>query len=224
MPIAVATKTADAESGMTHPYGGIVLGNALTALARISESETNAVIVRRPLRGVLARLTPLPEPGYCRMVPLDQDFRLHGLLGKEFGASARAALARDMRRLCTAYRALFAGPARAELHVTNRDDCRKFHVDYYRARLLVTYAGPGTELAPEDAVDRAELCSGKDEADPASANQRILMDPQRVVRAMEGDIVLLKGQHFESGRAAVHRSPPILASNSVRLVFKLTIS
>jgi hypothetical protein len=102
------------------------------------------------------------------------------------------------------------------------DKCRKFHMDYVKLRLLVTYAGPGTEIAPEAIVNRGAL-----EA-PAhcyiEANEAILNNPSGVLRAQTGDVVLLKGDRWpgNEGRGAVHRSPPVSEQKLRRRVLTLT--
>ncbi|MCS6899760.1 MAG: DUF1826 domain-containing protein [Myxococcales bacterium] len=102
------------------------------------------------------------------------------------------------------------------------DKCKKFHVDYVMLRLLVTYAGPGTELAPDEIVNRQAL-----EA-PAcchlEANEAILRDASRVIHARAGDVVVLKGNAWpgNEGLGAVHRSPPVEGRNLRRLVLTLT--
>ena len=89
-------------------------------------------------------------------------------------------------------------------------------------RLIITYAGPGTEWVPDDGVHRASL-QAPWRSLPA-INRRIVPDPSRVAVARPGDVLILKGESYpgNSGRGAVHRSPPIACSNGVRLLFKLT--
>ena len=49
---------------------------------------------------------------------------------------------------------------RVSFGAVRRDQCRKFHVDYVRYRLVTTYAGPGTEWVPDDAVHRSPPIEG----------------------------------------------------------------
>ncbi|UJR80509.1 DUF1826 domain-containing protein [Sandaracinus amylolyticus] len=113
--------------------------------------------------------------------------------------------------------------AQVRLESVSCDACRKFHVDYVRMRMLVTYAGPGTELvangdARREYIGRADL--GFDEA-----NRAIVPNASRVIHAREGDIVLLKGEAFEgnAGNGAVHRSPPIEERGERRLMLKIDL-
>src|SRR5690606_18232190 len=61
-----------------------------------------------------------------------------------------------------------------KLSVINSDQCRKFHVDYVRYRLLTTYLGPGTEWIPNEYVDREAL--GDPPEEPSAANAVIVKD------------------------------------------------
>jgi hypothetical protein len=86
----------------------------------------------------------------------------------------------------------FAAVSRARhlairLEVISGPACRRFHQDHVRARLLCSYRGPGTELAP-DTVDRdagpAALCLGT------------------------GQVAVLRGHRHPLGAGRVlHRSP-----------------
>jgi len=102
------------------------------------------------------------------------------------------------------------------------DKCKKFHVDYVMLRLLVTYAGPGTEIAPDSMVNRKAL------EEPAhchiEANAAILRDPSGVVHANAGDVVVLRGNAWpkKEGLGVVHRSPPVEDRGLRRLVLTLT--
>ncbi len=107
---------------------------------------------------------------------------------------------------------------RLSLGAVRDDQCRRFHVDYLRLRLVTTYAGPGTEWLPEEAVDREALervgCS------PAEANRHIVRDPSARRCAGAGDVLLMKGSRYPSlhGGGAVHRSPPIDGTGQTRIV------
>jgi hypothetical protein len=99
--------------------------------------------------------------------------------------------------------------------------CRLENAHCYRLRLLVTYSGPGREVVRENALDRSALATGGD--DVAFASERIVRDRRSIVRARAGDVVVLKGERFGSGLAAVHRSPPVAALRQSRLVLKFTV-
>lgn len=97
------------------------------------------------------------------------------------------------------------------------DQCRKFHVDYVRLRMIATYCGPGTEWIANEDVHRATLehppnC-------PCDANRQILRPGAAARHAHAGDVVLLKGSRFGDGElGAVHRSPPIEQQGVTRVI------
>jgi Protein of unknown function (DUF1826) len=96
------------------------------------------------------------------------------------------------------------------------DQCRKFHVDYLRYRLITTYVGPGTEWVPDDAVRREALDHPLD--CPCDANKEIVRDASAVRHAVPGEVIVMKGARHQSHRGAVHRSPPIEGTGRVRVV------
>ncbi|KYF52749.1 hypothetical protein BE08_05815 [Sorangium cellulosum] len=109
-----------------------------------------------------------------------------------------------------------ASRLRVSFGAVRSDQCRKFHMDYVRYRLISTYAGPGTEWVPDDAVSREAL--GRPASSPWKANQEIVPNASVVRHAVAGDVIVMKGARHEHRRGAVHRSPPIAASGKVRVV------
>lgn len=136
----------------------------------------------------------------------------------------RAWLRRDIEGLL-ARLVRFAGYPRflVSLGPVVDDQCRRFHVDRVHLRVLVTYAGPGTEWVPDEAVARGAL--GRPFGCNDEANAAVVPDATRIQRAGAGDVVWLKGQQWpgEEARGAVHRSPPLGTSGVKRLVFKATV-
>lgn len=112
------------------------------------------------------------------------------------------------------------GPIKISLGSVRDDQCRRFHVDYLRLRLVTTYAGPGTQWLPEDAVDRHALEHAID-CSPWEANERIARAPNAVRHARPGDVLVMRGSRFpgaEPRRGAVHRSPPLQGTGEARVV------
>lgn len=134
----------------------------------------------------------------------------------------RAALESDVHAVLGRFRALVPlRSVRLKLHAVHHGQCRKFHADYVPLRLLCTYAGPGTEWVPDDAVARGEL-GGYDE-DIDAANERIIPDASRIRHAGTGDVVLLRGNAWKRGSpGAVHRSPVVRSCADHRLVLAIT--
>jgi hypothetical protein len=137
---------------------------------------------------------------------------------------ARTFLAQDLRSLVQRFGFLTGiRPIKISFGAVTGDQCRKFHADYQRLRLITTYLGPGTEWLPEHAVRRHALIEPP--ACPATANQLIVRDPSLVRRAHAGDVLLLRGHDGVVGAAlaAVHRSPPIEQSRKVRVVLVASV-
>jgi hypothetical protein len=86
--------------------------------------------------------------------------------------------------------------------------CPRFHIDRIPARLLTTYAGPGTEwLAARDVrYDRL----GPASAGMPDETSGLLKEHAQVRRLAPGELGLFKGSTWADGRIAgvVHRSPP----------------
>lgn len=95
------------------------------------------------------------------------------------------------------------------------DQCRKFHTDRLRLRLITTYAGPGTQWVTEAGVRRVALVAPA--ACPEQANREIVKHERFVRNARAGDVLLMKGA-WNGSHGLVHRSPPIEAARLLRLV------
>jgi hypothetical protein len=137
----------------------------------------------------------------------------------------RAWLRQDISRLlCRVCVLAEVAEARVFFGVIRDDQCRKFHVDAVRLRLVTTYVGPGTEWVPSEAVDRDALARAIPH--PAQANTAIVRDPREVRRASPGDVLALKGSRHPDAASggAVHRSPPIEHdAGALRVALVLTV-
>lgn len=117
---------------------------------------------------------------------------------------ARLAHLADARRL------------RVSFGAVRTDQCRKFHVDYVRYRLVATYVGPGTEWVPDEAVRREALDHPPD--CPCDANKEIVREASAIRHAVPGEVIVMKGARHPNHPGAVHRSPPIEGTGRVRVV------
>lgn len=88
---------------------------------------------------------------------------------------------------------------RVRIERTDSNACRKVHADYTDVRLITTYAGPGTDIAPHaDDTDRSNCC---------------------LERVPTGWVGLFKGRTYDAGhRPCFHRSPPAGDMGEKRLV------
>ena len=112
----------------------------------------------------------------------------------------------DLESIVEMYRCLFEPEAVGiRLHVLRSTMCPRFHVDRVPARLLVTYAGRGTEWLPEEALNRT-LGTAK-LPDQFADESAIRVIPK-------GAISILKGTAWEGNedQAIAHRSPDPLST------------
>jgi hypothetical protein len=188
-------------------------------LAQIHRPEVNLVCWNRRLpSGVGERLA-----AWARRLPADFDEVVPAASVDLAAATGgldeplRGWLTTDLAALLARFASLAqASRLRVSFGAVRSDQCRKFHVDYVRYRLISTYAGPGTEWVPDDAVSREAL--SRKGSSPRDANQEIVPSASAVQHAAAGDVIVMKGARHECRRGAVHRSPPVEASGKVRVV------
>lgn len=194
-------------------------GADVRVLQHLDQEEVSLVSWRRELPSGLddqlaewARRFPAAFDEILSMPNYDLSTATHGL-----AEPARAWLTIDIAVLL----ARLAGRAdarrlRVSFGAVRADQCRKFHVDYVRYRLVTTYVGPGTEWVPDDAVSRDALNHPVD--CPCDANKEIVRRASAVRHAHAGEVLVMKGARHERGGGVVHRSPPIEGTGRVRVV------
>ncbi|MGE3262936.1 MAG: DUF1826 domain-containing protein [Bacteriovoracia bacterium] len=95
------------------------------------------------------------------------------------------------------------------------DNCRLFHVDQVKARLVSTYSGKGTEWLRNEDVNRSGLGQGDND---------LVMRPGAKVQAMlPGWVGVMKGERGNAGAGLVHRSPPIEVSGLKRILLRMDV-
>jgi hypothetical protein len=78
--------------------------------------------------------------------------------------------------------------------VLSGNSCKKFHCDHVKARLICTYAGPGTQVK--------------------------LPEEEKIVELPSGSTLITKGTRFPGFQAvSLHRSPPIEDTGAKRFLF-----
>jgi hypothetical protein len=204
-----------------------LVGREPEVLEQIRDGNLSVVMwqrrLPRGLRVVLRSWAAAQEPPRFEGLVTDAawvDAALRGFVA----SPARTFLAQDLESLVERFRLLTGtGSVKISFGAVTGDQCRKFHADYQRLRLITTYLGPGTEWLPEHAVRRDALFEPP--ACPATANQLIVRDPSQVRCAHAGDVLLLRGHDGVTGAAlgAVHRSPPIAALRKVRVVLVASV-
>jgi len=185
------------------PLSSVVSGPTPEVLAHVRDPATTLAIWNR-----LPRLRPRREAaalagaGPFSIVAEDSPSRLAAALVQALPLPAPALLAEVT--LLARHFAAIAGvvTVRARLEALIERGCPVFHADHVGLRLLVAYAGPGTEWVPDTGVNRAALGSG--------SNRAIVPDPRAIRRLPEFAAGILKGEAFPGnrGRGVVHRSAP----------------
>ena len=74
--------------------------------------------------------------------------------------------------------------------------CKRYHVDIVPVRMLVTYAGQGTEILPDQAANRDAFINGE-------PNEKIVKDKLAIQFVNKWDISLFRG----GKKGILHRSP-----------------
>ena len=80
--------------------------------------------------------------------------------------------------------------------------CRRYHIDNVPLRLLVTYAGQGTEWLPDEAADRNAFANGE-------PNEKIIKNPEAHQFMNTWDIAIFRG----GPKGLLHRTPDAALDN-----------
>lgn len=192
-------------------------------LARIHDVDVNVVLYRRALNPAwaaeAANIIRRPPADERRVLTVADG--LERAVGAWLAATAGGtALAQDVAFACDIIADLTgAVELGVRVHGLTEPMCPRFHVDRVLLRLVVTYAGAGTELLPHADVDRRFLGAAGTAAG-GDAVSGLLRPGAGVIHAAPGDIVLMKGEAWpgNEGRGAVHRSPPDTRRDAPRLL------
>ncbi|MBC62278.1 MAG: hypothetical protein CMP11_07460 [Zetaproteobacteria bacterium] len=101
----------------------------------------------------------------------------------------------DMAKVCEIFCETLESEA-VSFYLGTQRSCRRYHVDNVPLRLLVTYAGLGTEWIPDDAADRLAFESG-------APNEEIIKDPSKKQFINTWDIAIFQG----GPKGLLHRTP-----------------
>lgn len=101
--------------------------------------------------------------------------------------------------------------------------CPRFHVDRVPVRLVCAYAGPSLQWLAEPDVDRSFL--GHRSGGRSDEESGLMRRPATIHQVPPQAIALCRGDSWpgQEGRASVHRSPPLPAGGSGRIVMTLDI-
>lgn len=188
-------------------------------LIDICHDDRNVVTLRRPLPAQLASITSLDLSGLA--LPLT----IRTVPGESLRSAVSArcadlwgAVSDDFADDVTYWAQVFADVTECtalgiRVVATTEAMCPRFHVDRVVLRGVMTYLGPGTQYVANHEVDRSALGIPYVGAPPVERKGAVIW------AAQVGDLVLLKGENWpnNTGRGAVHRSPPVPAGTK-RLV------
>ncbi len=180
------------------------MGSCAAILRAIAEpAVTLAVWTRPPPPGLVAAADALVRHAPLTAIAEDRPDRAAARVAAALpvGACARTRIAADIARLGRLFADLLGAAAvRVRLEAIDGPACRLFHADHVALRLLCTYAGPGTEWVPDEAVDRRRL----------GDNGAAIRTPSAVRRLPRFAVGLFKGEAWpgNAGRGVVHRSAP----------------
>ena len=108
----------------------------------------------------------------------------------------------DMAQICELFSTINKSKA-VDFCLSTVRGCRRYHIDHVPMRLLVTYAGKGTEWIPDEAADRKSFENG-------APNEKILKDPLQRKFMETWDIAIFRG----GSRGLLHRTPDAALNES----------
>ena len=108
----------------------------------------------------------------------------------------------DMANLCEMF-CISEKSSYISFSISSHRGCRRYHIDNVPLRLLVTYAGQGTEWLPDEFVNKRAYANGE-------PNERIIKDISKKQFVGEWDIALFKG----GPEGLLHRTPDSALNNN----------
>ena len=119
---------------------------------------------------------------------------------------------KDMSKLCQLF-SKFLEENKVFFCIGTKRGCKRYHVDMVPFRLLVTYAGQGTELLPDHAADREAFFKGK-------SNKFIVKDKSKIKYIKNWDIAIFRG----GKKGILHKTPDSALENSTSILMKIDSS
>jgi len=114
----------------------------------------------------------------------------------------------DMAEICTAFCEVQRSDVIGFCLGTERG-CSRYHIDNVPMRLLVTYAGQGTEWLPDEAADRNAFANG-------APNEKIVKDLSARQYMNSWDVAIFRG----GSKGLLHRTPDA-AINASSILMRL---
>ena len=108
----------------------------------------------------------------------------------------------DMANLCEMF-CITKKSSYISFSISSHRGCRRYHIDNVPLRLLVTYAGQGTEWLPNEFANKRAYANGE-------PNEKIIKDISKKQFVGEWDIALFKG----GPEGLLHRTPDSALNNN----------
>ena len=108
----------------------------------------------------------------------------------------------DMANLCEMF-CITEKSSYISFSINSHRGCRRYHIDNVPLRLLVTYAGQGTEWLPDEFANKRAYANGE-------PNEKIIKDISKKQFVGEWDIALFKG----GPEGLLHRTPDSALNNN----------
>mgnify|MGYP003322319046 FL=1 len=109
---------------------------------------------------------------------------------------------KDMANLCEMF-CITEKSSYISFSLSSHRGCRRYHIDNVPLRLLVTYAGQGTEWLPDEFANKRAYANGE-------PNEKIIKDISKKQFVGEWDIALFKG----GPEGLLHRTPDSALNNN----------
>ena len=115
----------------------------------------------------------------------------------------------DMGNICNIF-CRFLETDKVSFWLGTKRGCKKYHVDMVPFRLLITYAGKGTELLPDRAANRKAFEESK-------TNSEIVLDSSSLEYVKKWDIAIFRG-----GKTGIlHRTPESVLNGESSILMRI---
>ena len=115
----------------------------------------------------------------------------------------------DMSNICKLF-CNFKNDKSISFWLGTQRGCKRYHVDMVPYRLLVTYAGQGTELLPNEGANRKAFIDGK-------SNKEILKNKSYLSNLNKWDIAIFRGGQ----EGILHRTPESALKGNSSILMRL---
>jgi len=194
-------------------YRRSVKGNTPDILPDIYQDDVNIVVWQRNLENELTTAVSnfLEHNKTLASVLVVTPENCFEVLSEKFEKSETITpLINDITLLVDMFCCLFElKGAGLRLTVLDRPMCPRFHVDRIPCRLVTTYQGIATQWLNNNIIDRTKLGVGSQGKPDEESG--LIASTNDINQLTQGDIALLKGEHWDEqeGAGLVHRSPAV---------------